>query len=65
MAHDMLSLILPHERGEIRLFNVAGLRGVLRPARSQNLERPMPVTRALHDRMELSGANISGPAGDR
>jgi hypothetical protein len=34
MAHPVLFLDPPHERGEIRLFNVACLRCVLRPARS-------------------------------
>lgn len=54
VAHNMLVLTAPHERGEIRLFNVARLRGVLRPARSKNLERTMPIARALPDRMEIA-----------
>jgi hypothetical protein len=53
-AYDLLGVTAPHERGEIRLFNVARLRGVLRPARSENMEWPLPIARALLDRMELS-----------
>ena len=47
-----------HERGEIGLFNVACLRGVLRPARSKNLERTMPITRTLPGWMEVG---VVGP----
>jgi hypothetical protein len=53
MALNMLLLTAPHERGEIRLFNVAGLRGLLRSAGSKNLERTVPMARALHDWMEV------------
>jgi hypothetical protein len=48
------------ERGEIRLFNVACLRGVLRSARSKNLERTMPITRTLPGWMEVAVGCIAG-----
>jgi hypothetical protein len=54
MAFNLLKVVASDERGEIRLFNVARLRGVLRPARSENMEWPMPIARALLDRTELS-----------
>jgi hypothetical protein len=62
MVHDVLRLILPHERGEIRLFNVACLYGVLCPARSKNLERTMPVTRTLPGWMEVAVGSPASPA---
>ncbi len=58
MAHNVLLMAVPHERGEIRLFNVARLRGVLRPARSENLERTMPIARALPDWMEVISVRL-------
>jgi hypothetical protein len=51
-----------NERGEIRLFNVACLRGVLCPARSKNLERPMPITRTLPGWMEVAVGSSALPA---
>jgi hypothetical protein len=32
MAHDMLLVVIPHERGQIGLSNVVGLRCTLRPS---------------------------------
>jgi hypothetical protein len=62
MAHTVLFMGSSHERGEIRLFNVACLRGVLRPARSKNLERTMPITLTLPGWMEVAVGSPALPA---
>lgn len=53
MVCHVLRIVVPHERSQNRLFDVAGLHCRLRSGRSENLERLIPIVRSIHGRMEL------------